>query len=57
MAYAGIGDFERAFERLEESYQRRDGFLVFFRHMAQLVPGFLEHPKMIDLLTRIGVAY
>ena len=52
--YAGLGDSDRAFEILEETYKNRDPWIFGLK----TAPGFdtiRDDPRFSNLLSRIGV--
>jgi len=52
--YAGLGDSDKAFEILEETYKNRDPWIFGLK----VAPGFdtiRDDPRFLDLLRRIGV--
>jgi TolB-like protein/Tfp pilus assembly protein PilF len=55
LIYAGLGEWDRAFELFEEAYEQREGVLVCLKHLASLIPGFSDDPRLADLLRRIGM--
>ncbi|MFL6276417.1 MAG: protein kinase domain-containing protein [Blastocatellia bacterium] len=55
LIYAGLGEWDRAFELFEEAYEQREGVLVCLKHLASLIPGFSDDPRLADLLRRIGL--
>jgi len=56
MIYAGLGEMDRAFDWLEQSYEQRDGNLINLkRSVAIIQPGLLADPRLTDLARRIGL--
>ncbi len=54
MIYAGLGDKERAFELLEETYENRE-FPIAILNVAEILGGLRDDPRFADLLRRIGL--
>jgi serine/threonine-protein kinase len=55
VVYAGLGEWDRAFDLLEQAYEQREGVLVCLKPVAALVPGLSDDPRLADLLRRIGL--
>jgi len=56
MIYAGLGEMDRAFDWLEQSYEQRDGNLISLKQIAAIIqPGLLADPRLTDLARRIGL--
>jgi tetratricopeptide (TPR) repeat protein len=54
MIYAGLGDFDRAFELLEQACKERSGFLPFLK-VEPVVDCLRGDSRFQDLLKRIGL--
>jgi TolB-like protein/Flp pilus assembly protein TadD len=59
-AYAGLGDYDKTFEWLEQAYQKRNGNLVYLKVHAEMKvgiwgKGFSTDRRLPDLLRRIGI--
>jgi serine/threonine-protein kinase len=55
IVWAGLGELDRTFELLEQSYERREGVLLFLKHVARQIPQLGTDPRLADLLKRIGL--
>jgi eukaryotic-like serine/threonine-protein kinase len=56
LIYAGLGEMDRAFDWLEQSYEQRDGNLINLKQIATIIqPGLLADPRLTDLARRIGL--
>ena len=55
LAYAGLGDKNRAFEFLNKAYDERDPWLAFI-HNDHLYDSLHSDPRWMPLIKRIGVA-
>jgi len=53
--YAGLGEKDRAFERLERAYEERNHGLVELK-VEPMLDGLRSDPRFTDLLQRIGLA-
>lgn len=51
----GLGELDRAFALFEQAYEQRVGFLIYFKYIAAMMPGFKDDPRLADLLRRIGL--
>ncbi len=54
LVYAGLGEHDRAIESLEQSWEEREGNLIYLKHLALLVPRLGDDPRVAGLLRRIG---
>ncbi|MEP6923506.1 MAG: protein kinase [Pyrinomonadaceae bacterium] len=54
MIYVGLGDFDEAFDRLEQAYEERSGFLPFL-NVEPVVDCLRDDSRFSDLLKRIGL--
>ncbi|MFN0123812.1 MAG: tetratricopeptide repeat protein [Blastocatellia bacterium] len=52
---AGLGELDGAFAALEQAREQREGWLVFLRPIAALIPGLGADPRLAGLLRRIGL--
>jgi serine/threonine-protein kinase len=55
LVFAGMGELDHAFEWLQRACERREGSLMFLKHVAQLIPGLSADPRLVSLLRRIGL--
>ena len=55
LVYAGLGEHDRAFESLEQAWEEREGNLIYLKHLALLIPGLGDDPRVGALLRRIGL--
>jgi len=58
--YAGLGEYDRAFEWLEKAYQKRNGNLVYLKSQTEVGAGIWgkrmrTDPRFPELLRRIGI--
>jgi hypothetical protein len=43
------------FESLEQAWEEREGNLIYLKHLALLIPGLGDDPRVAGLLRRIGL--
>jgi tetratricopeptide (TPR) repeat protein len=56
LTYAGLGDFDRAFECFDRAVDERDGSLVYIFHAPREV-GIHQDPRFIPLLEKLGLSH
>ena len=54
LAYASLGDIDRAFGALETGLSRRDSLMLGIR-ITPFPPAVTEDPRFADLVRRIGL--
>jgi len=42
-------------EVLEQAWEEREGNLIYLKHLALLIPGLEDHPRVAGLPRRIGL--
>ena len=55
--YFSIGEWDKAFEYYEKSFERREGHLLWIKYFFRLIPESFKDPRVRNLLDRIGVPY
>lgn len=54
LVYAGLGDFDKAFEWLEKSFKERSGFLPFLK-VEPIVDCLRDDPRFSQMIERVGI--
>jgi len=52
--YIGLGEYDRAIEYLEKSYEEHSHWLIYL-HIDPSMDGLRDNPRFQDLLKRVGL--
>ncbi len=55
LLYGGMGEMDQAFTYLEQAFDQHEGTAPFVKFLALNIPGFGKHPRLADLLRRVGL--